>query len=237
MSLLSRLESLFEALVEGSFRKAFAAPVQPLEIARALEREMLSQRAVGATSVDVPNTYVAQLNPADFERLSALRSTVERDAAAHLERRASEQDLRPIGMVRVQLASEPRVSRGAVRAVASFDEEATTMESPVDQTRRLEPLRAVRTKRLVLVDEDGRTTALNGDPLRIGRGADNDLVVPDLRVSRYHVVIEPAKDGWIVRDLRSTNGTFLDGERVNEARMDGASELSLGGYQMVLRAG
>ena len=88
MSLLSRLESLFEALVEGSFRKAFAAPLQPLEIARALEREMLAQRTVGSSSVDVPNSYVAQVNPADFERLLALRATVERDAAAHLERRA-----------------------------------------------------------------------------------------------------------------------------------------------------
>jgi hypothetical protein len=237
MSLLARVESLFEALVEGSFRKAFAAPLQPIEIARALEREMLAKRAVGSSSVDVPNYYVAHVNPADFERLLALRATVERDAAAHLERRASELDLRPIGMVRVQLASEPRVSRGTVRPVASFDEEATTMESTVDQTRRLEPLRLARGKRLVLVDEEGGTTPLDVDPLRIGRGADNDLVIPDVRVSRYHVVIEPAQDGWIVRDLQSTNGTFLDGERVKEARMDGAAELSLGGYQMVLRAG
>jgi hypothetical protein len=198
---------------------------------------MLRQRAVGSSSVDVPNHYVAHLNPADFQRLLALRSTVERDAAAHLERRASDEEVRPIGMVRVQLASDPRVSRGAVRAVARFDEEATTMESPVDQTRRLDFVRPPRGSRLVLVDEDGGATPLNGEPLRIGRGADNDLVIADLRVSRYHVVIEPASGGWIVRDLDSTNGTFLDGERVNEARVDGAAELSLGGYQMVLRAG
>ena len=66
---------------------------------------------------------------------------------------------------------------------------------------------------------------------------DNDLVLRDVRVSRQHAAIEPAADGWIIRDMNSTNGTYLDGERVDEARVNAAAEVSLGGYRIKLRPG
>jgi hypothetical protein len=240
MSLLSHLESVFETLVEGGFRRLFGAPVQPIEVARALERVMLAERVVGSASVDVPNRYVAFVNPVEFERLSALRTTVERDAAIYLERRASELDIRPISPVRVELAPDATVSRSSVRAEARFEEEAPTADSPVEHTRRLElalPRSQSTPGSLILVGEDGASTRLNGQPLRIGRGPDNDLVISDVRVSRVHAVIEPDSKGWVLRDLQSTNGTYLNGERVKETRLDGPAELSLGGYQLALRPG
>ena len=243
MSLLSQLESVFETLVEGSFRRLFAAPVQPVEIARTLERAMLSERAVGASSVDVPNRYVARLNPVDFDRLASLRGTVERDAALHLERRASQQSLRPIGPIQVELVSDPEVARSSVQPEARFDESAVTVEAPVEHTRRLEVVRSPAPKggsaprSLVVVEESGEATRIDGTPFHIGRGPENDLVIADIRVSRDHAVIEPDDGGWIVRDLDSTNGTYVDGQRISEARVDGASELSLGGYPLALRPG
>jgi hypothetical protein len=242
MSLLSQIENVFETIVEGSFRRFLAAPLQPIEIARALERAMEAQRVVGAASVDVPNQYVAYVNPTEFQRLEPLRATVERDAAVHIERRASELNYRPIAPVHVTLSADPKVSRATVRAEARFDEGMTTLEAPVEHTRRLELVRpdaSVRSRSarsLVLVNEDGETITVDGRPLRIGRGPDNDLVVPDIRISRYHAVIEPVPSGWIVRDLDSTNGTFLDGDRVSEAALDPPAALSLGGYQFTLRA-
>jgi hypothetical protein len=240
MSLISQLENVFETLVEGSFRRFFGAPLQPIEVARALERVMMADRVVGAATVDVPNRYVAYVNPVEFQRLDPLRSTVERDAAIHLERRASEQDYHPIGPIRVELAADPSVPRSTVRAEARFEEGTTIAVESVEHTRRLELIRPqARTdaRSLVIVGEDGETTRLDSEPLRIGRGPENDLVIPDVRVSRYHAVIEPATEGWVIRDLSSTNGTYLDGERVAEARLDAMAELSLGGYQLALRPG
>ncbi len=50
--------------------------------------------------------------------------------------------------------------------------------------------------------------------LTIGRAAENILCLPEVGVSRQHAVIEPTEDGWLLRDLRSTNGTYLNGLRI-----------------------
>ena len=53
--------------------------------------------------------------------------------------------------------------------------------------------------------------------LRIGRAADNDVVVSDLSVSRYHAQLRRTGRGYEVVDLESHNGTFLNGQRISAA--------------------
>jgi FHA domain/GYF domain 2 len=50
--------------------------------------------------------------------------------------------------------------------------------------------------------------------LRVGREPDNSLTLDDNTVSRYHAVIEPAGQGFRVKDLGSSNGTFVNGRRI-----------------------
>jgi hypothetical protein len=51
-------------------------------------------------------------------------------------------------------------------------------------------------------------------PLRVGRLATMDIHLADTSLSRLHAEILPAAVGWVVRDLGSTNGTYLNGERL-----------------------
>jgi pSer/pThr/pTyr-binding forkhead associated (FHA) protein len=48
----------------------------------------------------------------------------------------------------------------------------------------------------------------------IGRGSDNDLVLPDQQVSRRHARLERGPEGWFLTDLGSTNGTYVNGQRI-----------------------
>jgi pSer/pThr/pTyr-binding forkhead associated (FHA) protein len=60
--------------------------------------------------------------------------------------------------------------------------------------------------------EAGRRGLVRGTT--VGRAPDCDLCVHDILLSRHHCRIEPTGRGWVVLDLRSRNGTWLDGERV-----------------------
>jgi hypothetical protein len=53
-----------------------------------------------------------------------------------------------------------------------------------------------------------------GDQFSIGRDASCDLAIPDMTVSRRHAQLERTRDGWLITDLESTNGTRVNGWRV-----------------------
>jgi len=53
--------------------------------------------------------------------------------------------------------------------------------------------------------------------VRIGTAADNDFILSDRTVSRHHAEIRATPNGWVIRDLESTNGTYIDSLRVREA--------------------
>jgi pSer/pThr/pTyr-binding forkhead associated (FHA) protein len=60
---------------------------------------------------------------------------------------------------------------------------------------------------------DKRSHVLAGD-CRIGRTEENDIVNPDIRISRKHSVVQRQGNHYVLIDLGSTNGTFLNGNRI-----------------------
>src|SRR5215831_3871635 len=64
---------------------------------------------------------------------------------------------------------------------------------------------------------DGRPqiVPLDGDRLTIGKNAENDFVIAgDPTVSRFHAKLERIGTRWTIRDLNSTNGTLVNGNRI-----------------------
>jgi pSer/pThr/pTyr-binding forkhead associated (FHA) protein len=71
--------------------------------------------------------------------------------------------------------------------------------------------------RLVITSgpKSGLEIALGSEPLTIGRSGDSSLQIRDDYTSTHHARLLLWNDEWVIQDLDSTNGTFLDGERVN----------------------
>jgi DNA-binding NtrC family response regulator len=69
-----------------------------------------------------------------------------------------------------------------------------------------------------------RTSGTNA----IGASPASDLVLPVHAVSRQHAEIVRERGAWLLRDRKSTNGTFVDGYRVSEARLEHGQEIRLG---------
>ena len=78
----------------------------------------------------------------------------------------------------------------------------------------------------------GHSRTLTQDPLVIGRDPEQtpSLQLHQTRVSRRHASVEPGEDGrsWLLRDLQSRNGTFLNGERVEQAQLRDGDVIRIG---------
>jgi len=92
----------------------------------------------------------------------------------------------------------------------------------------------LRRCKLVVIKGAQRGTefVITGDVFRVGKAPENDLVLSDETVSRVHFEIARDAKGYLVRDLRSTNGTFLDGAEVKEAYLRAGSVIGLGACEL-----
>ncbi|WP_067837644.1 FHA domain-containing protein [Nocardia lijiangensis] len=77
--------------------------------------------------------------------------------------------------------------------------------------------------------DPGSVVRITSSPLRIGRAADNDIVVHDLMVSRYHAELQVIGEGrYRIVDLDSHNGTYVNGSRVDAADLSEFDLIGLG---------
>ncbi len=78
----------------------------------------------------------------------------------------------------------------------------------------------------------GNRWTLDRDVITLGRAADCDIVLPERQISRYHAQLErDATGGFVIRDLGSKNGTFVNGEAIGNQpyRLRDGDEIDLAG--------
>jgi hypothetical protein len=256
--MLARFERLMEQAVEGSLRRVFATPLQPIQLAKAAARAMEHAHVVGRTGPEAPNQYELRLAPEDFSRFCDYAETLCADIRAYLVDYAADRGLRLVAEPRVSVLQDTRVRPGSVGATARFADLPAGLGHDVDEaianTRRLRlaELAAARgtTKTtnaapLSLRLVDGMGLAFEVEPsmdvVRLGRARDNDVVLDSTRVSRYHAQLRWVESNWLLYDLLSTNGTWLDQQRLprDQPRLVTAgSRITLGDYELrVLEAG
>jgi DNA-binding NtrC family response regulator len=69
-------------------------------------------------------------------------------------------------------------------------------------------------------------------PVCVGANEANQVVLDDRHVSAFHCRLYPREGRWLVTDLGSTNGTFLDGTRVAEAEVDAGARIRIGSQEL-----
>lgn len=90
--------------------------------------------------------------------------------------------------------------------------------------------------RLVVLSEGltGRSHELKGESTTVGRVEDNAFQIPDSSVSSHHCEILLRGSEVVIRDLNSTNGTFINGQQITEATLKPSQILRLGQVEVRL---
>jgi pSer/pThr/pTyr-binding forkhead associated (FHA) protein len=76
----------------------------------------------------------------------------------------------------------------------------------------------------------GEKFFINKQILNIGRSSESDILLDDITVSRHHAVIEKKDSAYIIKDLESLNGTYINGNIVNEKELNNGDRIQIGKY-------
>ena len=231
MSLLTRFEDSLDRMVNGAFAKAFKAEVQPVEIASALQRELNDRAAIiDRNRTVVPNVFHIELSTHDYTRLAVFRDALQTELTNLVKSYAQEQRYTLLGGVQIVISQDDELDTGIFRvrsearaevaAVTSSDLDSEAGAAVIAYQPRLEV---------------GRTAyPLVRAVTRIGRGADVDIRIDDPGASRNHAEIIMGAP-LILRDLNSTNGTTVDGQRVTELELHEGTAIKIGSTTLIFR--
>jgi hypothetical protein len=258
MAGLASFERLIETLVERSMIAPLRGKLQPIEIAKRVERAMRESALASVDAQIAPNEYQVLLNPDDFASLANARRLVEGELARHVAQTGSAEGYVFLTAPTVSLVSSQNVPRRSLKVVAEMKDLLDAADTPPRPRRpgqpgtpsaapaQAPPPRADRAAKTDHVDAANARWTLDFGGWRapvphraviVGRALDCDVIVPSPRVSRHHAELRPGSDGLELRDLGSTNGTTVDGQPVADTIvvLPGA-RIAFGGIEARLEA-
>ncbi len=228
MSVLRSIESKIAGLVEGTFSRAFRSEVRPVEIARKLAREMEEHKSFSVSRTYVPNEYRVFLSPRDRERFADYEDALVGELAGYLLEHARRERLALLSRPVIEFETDGRLGLGefGIQTRVVQPEDEAPPEHVPEQTGRTmvystagrvsEPLEERARSRahtaLLLIGDKRMVVGPAGATL--GRSRQCDVVLDDANVSREHAEIRPRGGAWVLTDLGSTNGSSLNGRRL-----------------------
>ena len=137
-------------------------------------------------------------------------------------------------------AHEPTTMR--LPGISDLEQVDTSAETEVSLSKADQAtVDALRPGTALLVVLRGPNTGarfrLDDDEVNSGRHPDSDIFLDDVTVSRKHANFRREGDTFVVRDVGSLNGTYVNRERIDEARLQTGDEVQIGKFRLVFYAG
>lgn len=216
VGILDSVERGLERAVNGAFARTFRSGVQPVEIASALKREL----DIGAVIVDrdrvlAPNRFTVRVSPKDAERLQNLGASLEQELRSVVLKHAKRQSYQLLGEPDVEVRGDDSLTTGVLEI------DASRVEGSVDW--------------VAAIDVDGTRHELPRGTTTVGRGSDCGIRISDTAASRKHLELIWDGSAGIARDLGSTNGSKINGQRFREAALAQGITISIGQTQLTFQ--
>lgn len=231
---LAQFEQQIAHLIEGSIARLFANRLHPHEVASRLARAMDENVR---TSVDgaliAPNVYIVRLNPEDHAALTGEQAALAEKLAENVIMLASSAEMRLLEAPSVDLRADESVPLYSVEIgayhVLGSNPPTESMEpvTPPPEVQHSGP----RNPQLVI--QGTQYIPLDRNVINIGRRKDNHIVINDPRVSRAHAQLRLRFDHYLLYDLGSKAGTYVNGHRITECILRSGDVISLAGAMLV----
>ena len=212
MGLLDKLEKSIEKVVRKPFNATFKSLLDPIEIASQIKTSMDSQVSLDQEQKLVAHRYQLLVSPQDFEALSADQLNLDRNLTETIGEYLKAKNYSTVDDLRFILGKSESLSVGEL--------EINVMQTETDVY--WQPFIEFEDQKLAL--PKGRT--------RVGRGSEADVKLNDRTISRIHLELLFNGEKAGVRDLGSTNGSFLNGQKFQEGPLVNGDTIACGNTEI-----
>ncbi|ASE11858.1 FhaA domain-containing protein [Kocuria rhizophila] len=265
MGFWTGLENGIEKAVRTAFTAGSRKRVEAVEIASALRRELDQESfTVSGGRTMAPNVFTVEFSDDDFPRAQEWGVQLAEELCDVVIRHARSQAYTLQGAVRVSFVRQSELEAGEFRILSSF-ERTSTPQAPVDAgtsarapqppapaphartSQPRQPLPGEHDRpgtaapsdgvpRVPVIEVGTERFSLNADSVSVGRSAEADITVEDTGVSRKHLEIRRQGPTFLAVDLGSTNGSYVDGQRIQgRAQLVDGSVITMGRTRLVFR--
>jgi len=209
--------------------RAYDSTIRPIEMGRRLLGVVDAQ--VAEDTMAIPHAYTVVLHPDDRAAFAEVETELVRELAEVVTQHSERESYRLAEPAVVVLRDDTDAKRGSITVLPSLvsakqpivpalpnktDTNEAVVVQPIAASMST-PVAGAITSAIVL--EDGTRHVLETERVTIGRQSGCTITIRDTNVSREHAQLRRRPNGWTIRDLGSTNGTKLNGVRVEGEQM------------------
>jgi len=230
---LDRLESRLQALIESSLNRLPWRNSQP-RLAADLVSSLRAQLALDDRSTEpLPDSFNLFMHPENCKAWEAHPDWVNWLNQVLLDM-AAESNRSYARDPKIRIIPDSDLGGKSVRTVLTYqDVDVNSTAVMATESDPIETIPAETWSGPYLMLENSKTYPLNRTVVNIGRREDNDLVLPDPRISREHAQIRLIHGECVLFDLNSTGGTSVNGRRVNTHNLRPGDVISLAGVNVI----
>ena len=216
MGFLDNFEKGLERVVNGAFTKTFKSELQPVEISGHIRAEMDSKASIlSRDRILAPNTFTVSLSVPDFKRMAALGDSLIEELTELATKHAKKQGFQFGAALAIKLVEDSTLNLGQVSV------RSNTQNHEIEWMATLE----VNGQRFML--KVGQTS--------IGRDVTADIQIQDNGLSRVHFAIIWDGRNAAAKDLKSTNGTRINGRPISEVAISNDTQIQAGSNTFVYK--
>lgn len=226
---LDRIENRLRDFIENKMFFPRRGNNLPQQLVEAMQAHLSAGPNGIATA---PSNYVLSLNPRALPWWQSNPEALDR-LAAELERAAQDSGLSFLSPPNIRLSADNSLALDALRVdVTAPQANGSTAAIPIEPAQTFDAPDALPEGAFLIINGTENVPLRQG-VVNIGRKLENHIIINDARVSRSHAQLRAVRGHYILFDLNSSGGTFVNGLRVTQHTLRPGDVISLAGVPII----